>query len=41
MVVCDGNANVIIEYDNRRPGLPNATLDIEYDNSSIEQYSQL
>ena len=34
-MLCD--ASVIIEYDRRRPGLPNAPLDIKYDNSSIEQ----
>ena len=31
------NANVIIEYDGRRSGLPSAPLDMEYDNYSIEQ----
>ena len=34
MLTCD--ANVIIEYDGRRSGIPSAPLDIEYDNSSIE-----
>jgi len=31
------NANVITEYDRRRSGIPSAPLDMEYDNSSIEQ----
>ena len=31
MVLC--NANVIIEYNIRRLGLPSAPLDMEYDNS--------
>ena len=35
MVLCD--ASVVIEYDRRRSGLPSAPLDMEYDNSSIEQ----
>ena len=35
MVLC--NANVIVEYDRRRSRLPGASLDMEYDNSSIEQ----
>ena len=35
MVLCDANA--IIEYDRRRSGLPSAPLDIEYDNSSVDQ----
>tara|TARA_B110000090_G_C13155828_1_gene359535 strand:- start:139 stop:300 length:162 start_codon:yes stop_codon:yes gene_type:complete len=30
------NANVITTYDDRRLGLPNIPLDMEYDNSSIE-----
>ena len=34
MVLC--NANVIIEDNGRRSGLPSAPLDVEYDNSSIE-----
>ena len=34
MVMC--YAYVIIEYDRRRSGLPNAPLDMEYDSSSIE-----
>jgi len=34
MVLCD--ANVIVEHDRRRPGLPSATLDMEHNNSSIE-----
>ena len=35
VVLCD--ANVIIEYDRRRSGLPSAcTIDVEYSNS-IEQ----
>ena len=28
---------LIIEYDRRKSGLSNTTLDVEYDNSSIEQ----
>ena len=28
--------DAIIEYDTRRPGLPGAPLDMEYDNNSIE-----
>jgi len=35
MVLC--NEIVIVEYDRRRPGLPNAPVVIEYNNSSIEQ----
>ena len=35
MVICNGS--VIIEYEKRRQGLPNAPLDVKYDNSSIEQ----
>ena len=35
-VLC--NANDTIEYDRKRSGLPNAKLDMEYFNSSIEQY---
>jgi len=31
MVMC--NANTIIEYDKRRPGLPNAPVVMEYDNN--------
>ena len=34
-VLC--NANTIIEYDRRRSGLSNAPLDVQKDNSSIEQ----
>ena len=34
MLLCDANA--IIEYDRRRPGLPSAPLDIEYDCNSTE-----
>ena len=33
MVLC--SAIGIIEYDRRRSGLPNAPLDMEYDNNSI------
>ena len=33
MVLC--SANAIIEYDRRRSGLPSASVDMEYDNSSI------
>ena len=39
MVMC--NANAIIEYDRRRSGLPNASLDMEYDNSTTEEYSPI
>ena len=35
MVLC--NANVIVEYNRRRLGIPSAPLDMEYDSSSIEQ----
>ena len=35
MVLCNGYA--IVEYDRRRSGLPSAPLDIEYDNSSVDQ----
>ena len=31
------NASVVVEYDRRTSGLPSAPLDMEYDNSSIEQ----
>ena len=31
------NANNITEHDRGRSGLPNAPLDMKYDNSSIEQ----
>ena len=31
------NATVVIEYDRRRSGLPDAPLDVEYDNSITEQ----
>ena len=37
MVMC--TAIAIIEYDGRISGLPNAPLDMEYDNSSIELQS--
>ena len=30
------NASDIVEYDRRRSELPNAQLDMEYDNSRIE-----
>ena len=33
------NADVTIEYDRRRSGLPSAPIDAEYDNNSIEQWS--
>ena len=33
MVLCD--ANVVIEYDEIRSELPNAPLDMEYDNNRI------
>ena len=33
MMLCN---DFIVEYDRRRSGLPNAPLDMEYDNSSIE-----
>jgi hypothetical protein len=36
MVLCD--ASVIVIYDKRRSGISSAPLDVEYDNSSIEQY---
>ena len=35
MVIC--NANAIIEYDRRRPGIPSAALDMEHDNSITEE----
>ena len=34
MVLCNGN--IITEHDGRSPELPNAPLDMEYSNSSIE-----
>ena len=37
MVLC--HANAIIQYDRRRSGLPSASIDMEYDNSNIEQES--
>ena len=35
MVLC--NAITIIEYDRRRSGFSSASLDMEYDNNSIEE----
>ena len=35
IVMCNGV--VITEYDRRRSGLPNVSLDIIYDNNIIEQ----
>jgi len=35
MVLCKGI--IIVEDDRRRLGLPNAPLDMEYDNNSIDQ----
>ena len=35
MVWC--NANVITEYDGRRLGLPNAPVDMKYNNNKTEQ----
>ena len=34
IVIC--NTSVIVEYDRRRSGLPNAPLDMEYDNNRTE-----
>ena len=34
MVLC--NADTVIDYDRRKSGLPSASLDMEYANSSIE-----
>ena len=39
MVMCNGI--VIIEYDRRRSGLPNAPLDMEYYNNVTERWSSL
>ena len=39
MVMCD--ANTIIEHGGRRPGLPSAPLDMEYDNNSIEEFTAI
>jgi len=33
------NANATIEYDRRRSEIPNAPVDIEYENNRTEQYS--
>ena len=30
-------ANVVIEYDRRRPGLSNAPVDMEYNNNKTEE----
>ena len=35
MLTCD--ASVVLDYDKIRSGLCNTPLDVEYDNSSIEQ----
>ena len=35
MLLC--NANVIIVYGRRKPGLPSAPLDVDYDNNRTEQ----
>jgi len=35
MWVCNGN--VVIKYDGRRPGLPNASVVMEHDRTPIEQ----
>ena len=35
MMLC--NANATVEHDRRRPGLPSAPLDMQYDNSRIEE----
>ena len=39
MVLCNDIAIiaiVMVEYDRRRSGLPSASLDMEYDNNSVE-----
>jgi len=35
MVLC--NVSVVVGYDKRRPGLPNAPLNVEYDNNRTER----
>ena len=36
MVMCNDIAIIVIKYDRRRSGLPNAPLNMEYDNNRTE-----